>query len=267
MQRARQTRTARPSLEALESRWVPANVGSPNQNFIDQLYRDVLHRAPDSGSAGWVVSLDNGTDRGEVVDRILHSDEGLRNQVNDLYLRFLGRPAEAGALTLWANFLRDSDHTNLDLATRLIASDEYYQKAGGTNIGFLNALYRDVLGRPVTDSDIDDLFDDFGDDFRGTMSDRMNIAESVLQSDEGRDFRNQLSVRSFLRVSVDADAANDIVSDNDNGGGDFENDDAVFTGTLLSGDQYYRLAQTTATTNFATVPSSGNLAFQSVQVS
>jgi hypothetical protein len=49
---ARPMRPAKPTarrlnLEPLEGRWVPANVSSsPNQNFVDQVYRDVLHRPP-----------------------------------------------------------------------------------------------------------------------------------------------------------------------------------------------------------------------------
>jgi hypothetical protein len=253
----------RPTLEELEPRWVPANVGSPNQNFIDQIYRDVLHRAPDTGSTGWVVALDSGTDRGEVVDHILNTDEGLRNQVNDLYVRFLGRPADTGGLNAWVNYLRDGN-SNLELAAQLIASQEYYQNAGGTDAGFLNAVYRDVLGRSIDLQEIDDRGDDFDDGF----DDRVDIAESILQSSEAQDTRDRLSVMSFLRptVAVSGEQASDFVDDDDNGGGDFDNDAAVFSGTILSGDVYFARAQTRSTSDdFATIPSSGNLTPQPLQ--
>src|SRR5947208_743140 len=99
MKRARLSRPAphraRPSLEALEARWVPANVGTPNQNFVDQLYRDALHRAPDPGAQGWVQALDAGRiSRKDVAAGVLGSPEGLRTEVNDLYVRFLGRQAD-----------------------------------------------------------------------------------------------------------------------------------------------------------------------------
>lgn len=248
-------------LEELEPRWVPANVGSPNQNFIDQIYRDVLHRAPDAGASGWVVALDTGSDRGEVVDGILDSIEAMRNQVNDLYVRFLGRQADSSGLNAWVNYLRDGN-SNVDLAAQLIASQEYYQKAGGTNAGFLNAVYRDVLGRPIDFDEIEDRADDFDDGF----DDRFDIARSILQSDEGQNVRDRISVMSFLRLTVSNDDANDIVDDQDDGGGDFDNDDAVYAGTLLSGDRYFNLSQILTTANSATIPSTNIVAAQPILV-
>jgi len=257
MSRKRQSQFSfRPTLEALEDRWVPANVGTPNQNFVDQLYRDVLHRAPDPASSGWVAALNTGTERGKIVDGILNSDEGRRNQVNDLYVRFLGRTAEQGGLTFWTNFLRD--HSNLELATNIIASQEYYVKAGGTNQGFLNQVYLDVLGRPITASDLSRR----DDDFSHGVSSRAEVADHILESNEGRDNRDFLSVRSYLRQTVSQQQARDIVDSDDNGGGRFNNDDAVFSGTLLSGNRYYQLSQTLTTADFATIPSTNNVAAQ-----
>src|SRR5215468_2497541 len=101
---------ARPSprrlqLEPLEARWVPANVGgSANQNWVDQIYRDILHRAASpTETAAWAAGLNAGvSSRDQVALGILGSTEGLRAQVNDLYLRFLHRTAEPAALAAWS---------------------------------------------------------------------------------------------------------------------------------------------------------------------
>jgi hypothetical protein len=243
------------SLESLDCRCVPAVVGTANANFVDQLYRDILHRAPDeAGLAFWTSRLDNGSDRGFVADAIRDSEEGLGVQVNDLYLRFLDRPADAAGLAGWTNYLRDGN-TNLDLASQLLASDEYYQvQGGGTNQGFLTALYEDVLCRQIGADEIADRGDDFSDGFES----RRDIAEGILGSGEAEDLRDQHSVLSYLRQDVSVDEAGDIVDDDD-GGSDFDNDDAVFAGTLLSGDRYFDLAQTLTATDFATIPSCDNI--------
>ena len=246
--------SARPNLETLDDRCVPAAVGTANANYVDQLYRDILHRAPDPGGlAYWTSQLDGGDDRGEVADAIINSAEGRQAQVNDLYLRFLDRPADPAGLAGWSNYLRD--HDNIDLAALLIASDEYYQvQGGGTNAGFLNAVYEDVLCRQISADEIDDRDDDFDDGFES----RQDIAESILESDEAEDLRDQHSVLSYLRQDMPADLAADIVDDDD-GDGDFDNDDAVFAGTLLSSDRYFALSQRLTTADFATIPSCDNI--------
>jgi hypothetical protein len=244
----------RPALEMLETRWVPASVGTANQNFIDQVYRDVLHRAPDPGADGWVASLDNGTSREDIVESILDSDEGLRNQVNDLYIRFLDRPADPAGLDGWAQFLRDGN-SNVELAARLMASEEYYQtQGGGTDFVFLSAVYEDVLCRPISAEEFEDRGDDFGDGY----NDRIDIVESIFDSDEGEDVRDVLSVRSFLRMDVPPDVANDLA--------DGDDDDWVFAQSLLSSDEYFDRAQTLTTADFATIPSCDDLSAQPIGV-
>jgi len=223
---------------------VPSSAGgTPNQNFVDQVYRDVLHRAPDPGSAGWVTALNTGTSRDDIVDGILNSDEGFRNQVNDFYVRFLGRPADPTGLSGWTNFLR-AGNDNIDLAAQLIASQEYFQtQGGGTNLGFLNAVYMDVLCRSISNAEVADRADDFDNGF----SDRLDIAAGILDSPEGEDVRDVLSVRSFLRITVPADRAEELVEGDDG--------DAAFSPGVLSGTAYFNLSQALPPTDFATIPS------------
>jgi hypothetical protein len=258
----------RPNLEWLEDRWVPANVGTPNQNFIDQVYRDVLHRAPDPGAAGWVQGLDSGQlDREDAVAGILGSEEGLRNQVNDLYNRFLGRQADPTGLSGWVAFLRD-DHSNLELSAQLIASQEYYlTQGGGTDPGFLDAVFQDVLCRPISPGELNDRLDDLND--ADSFDERVDLIEDILESDEARAAQVNNTFLSFLRRSP---SGNDIDqwSDNIDGGGldgefdnlsdDIEdNDDLLFVGVLLSSNEYFALSQRLQTTDFATIPSCDNL--------
>src|SRR4029079_10597881 len=113
----------------------------------------------------------------------------------------------------WSQFLRD-DHTNEELAAQIIASDEYYQtRGGGTDQGFLNAVYEDVLCRPITARE----FDDRGDDLSGGFNDRVDTVEGILDSGEAEDMRAIHSVRSFLGTNVTVDQADGLVDSGDDG--------------------------------------------------
>jgi len=265
VQRDRLTRNTRPSLESLECRWVPANVGTPNQNFIDQLYRDALHRPPDPvGAQGWVQALNTGRmQRDDVAAAILGSPEGLRTQVNDLYLRFLGRQADPLGLNAWTNFLRDNNdsHSNLEVAARLIGSPEYFQLHGGTTAGFLNALYQDALCRNIAGSELSNRLGDLGDNSRD------EVAQDVLESDEARNNQVQLTFASYFRRQVSFQDANGWSNNLDRGlDGEFDdlpdnledNNDLLFSATLFGTAEYFQLAQTLPTTSFATIPACGN---------
>jgi len=242
---------------------VPANVGSPNQNFVDQLYRDALHRAPDPAAQGWVQSLDSGRlSRGDVAVQVLGSDEGLRTRVNDLYVRFLGRQADAGGVNYWTDFLRRDGHSDTDLAARLIGSPEYFQtQGGGTNAGFLNALYQDVLCRSITQNELGDRSDDLRDDSRD------EVAQDVLESDEARSDQVQGVFTSYLRRQASGNDRNEWSHDLDGGlSGSFQhdvpnavedNDDLLFAAQIFGSAEYFRLSQTLTTSNFATIPTCG----------
>src|SRR5262249_24574414 len=82
--RCRRPATTGLGLEVLEARTTPSAIGTATQNFVDQVYRDVLHRAPDAGGLeGWRLAIDTGRlSRLEVVLQIKGSPEGIRTQVN-----------------------------------------------------------------------------------------------------------------------------------------------------------------------------------------
>ncbi|HLJ93446.1 MAG TPA: DUF4214 domain-containing protein, partial [Gemmataceae bacterium] len=58
-------------MEALEDRLAPAVIGSPSQNFINQVYQDLLGRMADpSGLSFWSSMVDQGVSRIQVVAQI-----------------------------------------------------------------------------------------------------------------------------------------------------------------------------------------------------
>jgi len=66
--------------------------------------------------------------------------------VTRTYLVVLGRRPDAKALAAWSDRLAAGGSLD-DLRAHLIGSDEFWTKAGGTTARFVDAAYRQVLGR------------------------------------------------------------------------------------------------------------------------
>src|SRR5262249_40060503 len=65
------------------------------------------------------------------------------------YRQFLNRDADPSGMAAWTDSLRGGNPPEAVLGT-ILASDEYYRKAGYTPEGFVQSLYRDVVGRYPT---------------------------------------------------------------------------------------------------------------------
>ncbi len=139
-------------LEPLDNRINPAPGGSLNQAFISQVYLDLFHRPVDpSGLATWGGFVDQTGNRSGAIYGIQNatSQEFRVNEVQQLYLQLLGRAVDPVGLANSVPFLARGG-TYQGLAAIIAGSPEYYQtKGGGTNNGFLSALYQDLLGRPI----------------------------------------------------------------------------------------------------------------------
>ncbi len=120
---------------------------TPNQHFVAQLYRDLLHReAEPAGLAGWAGALDVGADRTQIVVGIQSSTEYRMDEVDTLYQLYLHRAADPTGMDSALAFLA-SGGTAEAVAAALAGSPEYFQvRAGSTNDGFLDAVYGDSLG-------------------------------------------------------------------------------------------------------------------------
>jgi virginiamycin B lyase len=128
--------------------------GNTNQLFVEQIYQALLGRAADpAGLAAVTGVLDAGTmNRMQVVAAIERSPEFLTDEVENLYQQVLGRPADASGMGTWLGFL-ESGGTGSQLETILLSSNEFFRAAGGgTNSGFLSALYQVVLNRAIDSS-------------------------------------------------------------------------------------------------------------------
>jgi hypothetical protein len=122
-------------------------VGTPNERYINAIYMSVLHRPADGGGlAAWTAMLNQGTPRATVVTGIMSSPEYRMVQVQGLYQAILGRAADAAGLNLFVGYLQ-SGWTVQQVEASLLGSGEFYTRAGGTDKGFVDALYQFALGR------------------------------------------------------------------------------------------------------------------------
>jgi uncharacterized protein (TIGR03118 family) len=128
----------------------PSVSGGANARFVDLVYQDLLGRQADAaGLARWMAGLDQGMTRTQVVAAIENSMEYQGALVQHAYQQFLHRNADQAGLNGWMAFLQQG-HTVEQMEAGLVSSSEYFQvRGGGTNSGFLSALYQDALNRNV----------------------------------------------------------------------------------------------------------------------
>jgi len=110
----------------------------------------LLHRDFATGDQRYVDALNSGSASTlDVASMIVMSDEGIQAQVTDLYRFTLGRdPDQAGAAFFFSLLKAGLPLQNAKAI--MIASDEFFTVfGGGTNQGFLNALYAVQVGRQV----------------------------------------------------------------------------------------------------------------------
>jgi probable HAF family extracellular repeat protein len=121
-----------------------------NEGLVNRFYMDLLGRqAEPAGLAYWKGLLDQGVSRTQVVMGIENGLEYLTNEVQGFYRRFLHRAADPVGLNGWVTFLKQG-RTPEQLGTMIVSSPEYFLiRGGGTNAGFVSALYQDALQRDV----------------------------------------------------------------------------------------------------------------------
>ena len=130
-------------------------VTTHNQAFVNHVYLDVLARPADAGGlAYWTSQLDQGRPRGDVAFDLVHSNEYYANIIiTPAYVNYLLRSPDAAGLAFWTDLMKNHGLTDERLEANFIASNEFYLvRGGGTNAGWVDALYMAFLGRPADDA-------------------------------------------------------------------------------------------------------------------
>jgi hypothetical protein len=167
--------------------------GCDPSHFVSKAYQDLLGRPIDPASTNyWLGAMKNGASRTQVATEMMHSAEYKNALVRALYNSYLHRPANGSEI---ANV---SAMTAEQIETTILGSAEYFaQRGGGTNHGFVSALYQDVLGRPA-DPQAVAVFEQQ----LGAGGSRSAIAQQVLTSAEARQrWINALSMKYLHHIA------------------------------------------------------------------
>jgi hypothetical protein len=224
-----------------------------NQQFVAQLYVDLLGRQADTGGLTyWTNQLNSGTPRTQVATSIENSPEYFNIEVNNLYIKLLHRGADSSGLSYWSGHLAQGS-TIEQVASQIAGSPEYFQsRAGGTDAGFLTAIYHDALGRAVDAS---------GQAYFTTAFQNgatpAQVAAHIFASDEFESDRVQSFYVSFLGRGADANGLNYWVNSMDAN----VSDGTVIAQILASDELFEKLGSlpNIPGTQLATSPSTGGL--------
>ena len=135
-------------LEALESR-LAMSAAAALESYVASIYQDLLHRPVDAaGEAYWVARIDQGAPLDRVAAAFVHGDEHFLALIESTYQSALGRPPGQEGLEYWLAAFRGG-LSDEQFEADVLSSDEFYQRAGAGDAGFVDAAYQDLFGRPA----------------------------------------------------------------------------------------------------------------------
>lgn len=120
------------------------------EKYVSAVFNDVLGRPADAaGLHYWSQQVAAGMPASNVAEAIAHSAEYYADFViKPEYEKLLGRTADAAGIAYWTAQMQDG-LTDQQLEAGFIASDEFFQAAGGTDAAWVDAAYQLLLGRPA----------------------------------------------------------------------------------------------------------------------
>jgi uncharacterized protein DUF4214 len=160
-------------------------ISPSNVCFIPTLYQHLLGRSPSPSETGDGLTFLGSHTRTQYAALLLSGAEYKTDVIQSAYRRFLGRSATAGEVSYWLGVLGTGGTDEL-LYANILGSNEYFllPRVGGTNTGFVTAIYLDVLNRPVDSSSL--TF--WVAALEGTTT-RLEVAQALLS---GAEYRTEL---------------------------------------------------------------------------
>ena len=155
---------------------------SPEELWLDEVFVNLLHREVDQGSReAFFPRFQAGLSLTQAALDVLHSVEYRTLLIQGFYNTFLHRTATPTELATFLAMLAGGA-TDEDVMAAILGSQEYYaNRGGGTNAGFITALYQDLLGRSPSSAEQAQWDAAFG-----AGATREQVAMQVLKSTEFR---------------------------------------------------------------------------------
>ncbi|HEY2704993.1 MAG TPA: DUF4214 domain-containing protein [Candidatus Dormibacteraeota bacterium] len=160
---------------------------------VNAMYQQLLGRPVDDPALqGYAGQLDAGqTTRQNVAVAVQNSDEWRTRTITLLFKALLGRAPDPGSLGYFVPQLRSN--TLEQVTANIAASQEYYARAGGSNDGFVSALYHDLLHHAADPTGKAGWMDQLN---RGAT--RASVAGSIRRSAEAQGLVVQAATKLLL---------------------------------------------------------------------
>ncbi|MBX7169082.1 MAG: DUF4214 domain-containing protein [Pirellulales bacterium] len=128
------------------------NGRSAMSTFVHKVFVTLMDRPTGPVLGELAISLANlaaGQTKDALVAIFQGSDEYRIKLLDRFYQRYLGRPLDALGQAVWLTALKNGTRVD-QVQFAILGSPEYFAKNGGTNTGFINALYHDLLNHDST---------------------------------------------------------------------------------------------------------------------
>ena len=167
--------------------------------YVDAVHRLFLGRAASRSDVDrWSPAVAGG-DRGRLTSALAVSNEWAGSRVAELYRTILGREPDAGGQRSWVSAIARGMRLE-DVAAGFYGSQERFNSSGRSHRGYVEGLYRDILGRPAEGAGLSDWV---GRLDRGTMG-RSQVAAGFYGSLESRTTRVRALYDEVLGRAPDA---------------------------------------------------------------
>lgn len=172
----------------------PAAANCNPNSFLENVWQDLLERGITPGEKALFLNLLNrGGNQAQVAQLVLNSAEYRTKLVQRFYRQFLGRTAGPPEINFFLGMLQQGATVEQIIAV-LVSSDEYYRnRGGGTDNGFIEQVYSDLLNRPADEGGVVALIGLLN---RGGT--RQQVAQLILESKEYRTDQLQGFYKMFL---------------------------------------------------------------------
>jgi hypothetical protein len=146
---------ALPNIRAMAATFSYAQRFTQAQSVVKALYQDLLLRPADtSGLQAWSALLAGGVGQPALVAALTSSSEYVQLRIRQAYQKVLGRAADVGGLAGWTQQILAGRVGVDDVQRTFYASQEFVNRSGGTDAGYVAMMYQSILGRTASPAEV-----------------------------------------------------------------------------------------------------------------